>query len=44
MDEHVAVEAPRADAEEGHAVVVLRVHIRLYLEDEPGKVTRVRLH
>ena len=36
-DGHVLLEAPGADAQEGHAVAVLRVHVRLDLEDEAGE-------
>src|SRR3546814_1657394 len=33
---HAPLEAPRAEPHEGHAVAVLRVHVRLHLEDEAG--------
>ena len=41
VDEHVAVEAAGADAEEGHAVAVHGVHVALDFEDEGGEVRRV---
>ena len=38
-DAHVASEFPRADAEEGDAVAVARIHVCLNLEDEAGERT-----
>ncbi len=37
-DGHVALEFAGADANEGDAVAVLRVHVRLNLEDEGGEL------
>ena len=39
---HAALEAPRADAHEGDAIAVLRIHVRLDLEDEGGELGRGR--
>ncbi len=41
---HAAHQPARADAREGDAVAVVRVHIRLDLEDERGEVGLRRLH
>ena len=41
-DDHVALELAGADAHEGDAVAVLRVHVRLDLEDEAGEGGIVR--
>ncbi len=43
-DNHVALKAPRADAHERDAVAVLRVHVRLDLEDKAGERPVVRGH
>jgi hypothetical protein len=44
-EHHAAFEAPRADADERHAVAVGAVHTRLHLEHQPGerRVQRARV-
>ena len=37
MHGHVALELAGANAHEGDAVAMLRIHVRLDLEDEPGE-------
>ena len=41
---HAALELARADAHEGDAVAMVRVHVRLDLEHEAGHLRLVRLH
>jgi hypothetical protein len=40
VDEHVLLEATGAHAQEGHTIAMLRVHVRLDLEDEARKGLR----
>src|SRR6476619_2643602 len=42
-DDHVALEFSRADADEGNAVTMPRVHVRLDLEHEAGEPGRLRI-